>query len=80
MPDALTEKPGILFKALKPSPRRDGKLHTRKPSDFSIAYRHVVGVDEEWFVSGTFFLQPGEQVSLDKITQLLERLLSDSNT
>jgi UDP-N-acetylmuramate dehydrogenase len=56
---------------------RQGEVNTRKPSDFSITYRHVTPIDtsnEEWFLSGTFRLQAGNKSkSLEMIKELLER-------
>lgn len=56
---------------------RQGEIIIRKPSDFSIAYRHVAPIDkstEEWFLSGTFKLQTGNKTqSLEMIKELLDR-------
>jgi UDP-N-acetylmuramate dehydrogenase len=53
---------------------RDGVIHHRKPSEFNIAYRHVSGLGEEWFVAATCRLTPGDKAaSLDCIKTLLER-------
>ncbi len=55
---------------------RQGTITIRKPSDFSIAYRHVAPntPKEEWFLSGTFQLQEGNKnQSLDMIKELLDR-------
>lgn len=52
---------------------RDGQIRVRKPSDFDIAYRHVSGLLDEWFVSATFELTAGDKdKSLQQIKQLLE--------
>jgi UDP-N-acetylmuramate dehydrogenase len=42
---------------------RKGVLHTRAPEDFEVGYRHVRGLasGEEWFVSGTFAFEPGDE-------------------
>ncbi|HSS28965.1 MAG TPA: FAD-binding protein, partial [Usitatibacter sp.] len=42
---------------------RNGRLRHRTPGDFDIAYRHVAsrGGADEWFVSGVFGFQPGEE-------------------
>ena len=39
---------------------RQGNLHVRKPDEFEIAYRHVAGKKDEWFVAATLQLQPGD--------------------
>jgi UDP-N-acetylmuramate dehydrogenase len=44
---------------------RRGVLHVRAPADYEIGYRHVVarhGADE-WFVSGTFAFDAGEEAA-----------------
>ena len=52
---------------------RDGALHVRKPEAFEVAYRHVSGLQEEWFVSATFQLTAGDKdKSLQEIKNLLE--------
>jgi len=51
---------------------RNGTLHTRKPEEFDVAYRHVAGLGDEWFVSATLKLTPGDkEVSLQLIKELL---------
>lgn len=40
---------------------RRGELRVRKPEEFEIAYRHVAGLDEEWFVAATCRLVKGEK-------------------
>ncbi len=35
---------------------RHGNLRTRTPADYEIAYRHVRGAVDEWFVAGVFHL------------------------
>ena len=53
---------------------RCGKINHRKPSDFSISYRHVEGLEQdEWFVAARFKLTPGDkQQSLQTIKTLLD--------
>ncbi len=52
----------------------NGNLHTRYPSDFEIAYRHVKGKKNEWFVAGNFKLTQGDgEKSLLAIKALLEK-------
>lgn len=51
---------------------RQGEIRTRTPEEFEIAYRHVLGLDNEWFISATFKLPPGsKETSLQVIKDLL---------
>lgn len=51
----------------------DGQIRVRKASEFEVAYRHVSGLCDEWFVSATFKLNPGDkETSLGQIKHLLE--------
>jgi UDP-N-acetylmuramate dehydrogenase len=54
---------------------RQGELHRRTPDEFEIAYRSVKGLSQdEWFVSGTFELVPGDgKASLSNIKKLLAK-------
>jgi len=52
---------------------RNGEIRKRKPEEFNIAYRHVDGLNDEWFVAATFRLSPGEK---DKSLQLIKELLA----
>lgn len=53
---------------------RKGVVRTRTPDMFKIAYREVQKPQDEWFISATFSLQPGDkQQSLTKIRELLDR-------
>ncbi len=54
---------------------RFGKIRKRKPEEFSIAYRHVDGLeDDEWFVAATCKLPRGEKSeSMQIIKDLLDR-------
>ena len=53
---------------------RLGERRNRKPSDFEISYRHVSGLEEEWFISATCKLMPGDkEASLEIIKTLLAR-------
>lgn len=53
---------------------RKGEVITRKPEEYEVAYRHVSGPPEEWFISATFKLNPGKkETSLQVINELLER-------
>lgn len=51
---------------------RSGEIKIRKPEEYEVAYRHVLGPADEWFISATFKLNPGEkETSLQKIKDLL---------
>lgn len=51
---------------------RGGEIRVRKPCEFEIGYRHVVGLGEEGFLSATVQLVPGnKESSLQKIKELL---------
>lgn len=51
---------------------RDGEIKIRKPEEYEIAYRHVAGPPDEWFVSARFRLMPGhKETSLQVIKDLL---------
>jgi UDP-N-acetylmuramate dehydrogenase len=51
---------------------RNGEIRKRKASEFNIAYRHVEGLSDEWFVSATCRLVPGDkEKSLTLIKELL---------
>jgi len=55
---------------------REGRLRHRAPAEFDVSYRHVasrVGADE-WFVSGVFGFQPGEErAAMRHIKELLQK-------
>ncbi|WP_428411004.1 UDP-N-acetylmuramate dehydrogenase [Legionella sp.] len=51
---------------------RSGQIRVRKPDEYEVAYRHVAGPVDEWFVSATFTLPSGEkETSLQVIKDLL---------
>lgn len=52
---------------------RAGELRKRTPDEFDIAYRHVGGLGDEWFVAATCSLEAGEK---DKSLQLIKDLLA----
>lgn len=52
---------------------RDGEIRVRKPAEFEIAYRHVSGLQDEWFVAATCRLVKGEK---EKSLQLIKELLA----
>lgn len=43
---------------------RQGNLHTRKASEFDVAYRQVSGPEGEWFVAATLQLEKGDAQGL----------------
>lgn len=60
---------------------RNGQIRTRKPEEFEVGYRHVAGLNEEWFISGTFQLPAGDkETSLQVIKDLLARRASTQPT
>lgn len=53
---------------------RQGEIALRDPKEFSIAYRSVKGLQDEWFVAGIFEFSPGDgKASLEKIKALLDK-------
>jgi UDP-N-acetylmuramate dehydrogenase len=55
---------------------REGRLRHRGRDDFDVGYRHVAsrGTADEWFVSGVFGFQPGdERAAMDHIKELLQK-------
>ena len=52
---------------------RSGERRVRKPAEFQVAYRHVAGLEEEWFVAATCRLVSGEK---EKSLQLIKELLA----
>ena len=51
---------------------RNGEIRVRRPAEFEIAYRHVAGLQDEWFVSATCRLAKGDKnKSLQQIKELL---------
>jgi UDP-N-acetylmuramate dehydrogenase len=60
---------------------RQGEIRSRKPEEFEIGYRHVAGLGDEWFVSATFKLKPGnKESSLQTIKELLAHRTSTQPT
>lgn len=51
---------------------RSGEIRRRKPSEFNVSYRHVSGLQDEWFVAATCRLSLGDK---DKSLQLIKELL-----
>lgn len=53
---------------------RQGEIEQYLPSDFEIAYRHVKGRDNEWFISATFEFEQGDaEQEKAEIKALLKR-------
>lgn len=52
---------------------RTGEIRRRLPSEFDVAYRHVSGLNDEWFVAATCRFSSGEK---DKSLQLIKELLA----
>ncbi len=53
---------------------RSGEIRRRKPAEFNISYRHVSGINDEWFISATCRFAPGDKdTSLQVIKELLAR-------
>ena len=49
-----------------------GEIRRRKPNEFDVSYRHVAGLQDEWFIAATCRLMPGEKdASLHRIKTLL---------
>lgn len=56
---------------------RHGEIKIRKPEEYEVAYRHVVGPVDEWFISAVIKLPVGEkEISLQLIKELLARRAS----
>jgi UDP-N-acetylmuramate dehydrogenase len=60
---------------------RKGEIHKRKSSEFTYSYRHVEGLQDEWFVSATFGLKNKQEKnnSID-IKQLLAKRAASQPT
>jgi UDP-N-acetylmuramate dehydrogenase len=52
---------------------RDGKRHRRSPSEYEIAYRHVRGPADEWFIAARLQFERKPGVNDAAIRELLER-------
>ena len=60
---------------------RHGQLTERTPDEYEIAYRHVKGPQDEWFVSTVIQLEPGDAESLlEKNKSLLAKRGSSQPT
>lgn len=52
---------------------RSGEIRHRRPHEFEIAYRHVSGLEDEWFIAATCRLSAGHK---DTSLQLIKELLA----
>jgi UDP-N-acetylmuramate dehydrogenase len=55
---------------------RHGNIRLRRPADYSVGYRHValLGGGEEWFVSGVFVFERGDEAaSMARMRELLSK-------
>jgi UDP-N-acetylmuramate dehydrogenase len=52
---------------------RTGEIRRRKPTEFNVSYRHVSGLQDEWFIAATCRLTPGEK---EQSLQLIKELLA----
>ena len=52
---------------------RLGGYHTRKPSEYKINYRSVVGPPDEWFISANLIFDPNKSSSLEKQKEMLSK-------
>ena len=51
---------------------RTGEIRRRQPSEFKVSYRHVSGLDDEWFIAATCRFARGEkEQSMSLIKELL---------
>jgi UDP-N-acetylmuramate dehydrogenase len=58
---------------------RNGNLRMRRPADYDIAYRHVALREEnqEWFVSGVFVFERGEEApAMERMRRLLSQRIA----
>lgn len=52
---------------------RNGEIHERAPSEYTVSYRSVTGPASEWFLGATFRFEQGVIPSLETLNTLLER-------
>jgi UDP-N-acetylmuramate dehydrogenase len=52
---------------------RRGVRHTRKPADYDIGYRKVVGPENEWFIGAQLEFERKPGVNTDAIRELLDK-------
>ncbi|HEX5786915.1 MAG TPA: UDP-N-acetylmuramate dehydrogenase [Woeseiaceae bacterium] len=52
---------------------RAGEIHARSPGEYTVAYRHVTGPGNEWFIEGTFRFEEGVSGTVETLNAMLER-------
>jgi UDP-N-acetylmuramate dehydrogenase len=52
---------------------RRGDIHQRAPGEYDIAYRHVDGPANEWFIEATFRFDANATASMETMNAMLER-------
>lgn len=52
---------------------RNGEIHERAPSEYTVAYRSVTGPSNEWFLEATFRFDPDVKPSMDTIKDMMDR-------
>jgi UDP-N-acetylmuramate dehydrogenase len=52
---------------------RNGQVHERAPSEYTVGYRHVVGPGDEWFIEALFRFDPEVAASRATFEAMLER-------
>ena len=52
---------------------RLGEYHTRKPSEYKINYRSVVGPPDEWFISAKLIFDPDKSSSMETQKEMLNK-------
>ncbi|HJP04780.1 MAG: UDP-N-acetylenolpyruvoylglucosamine reductase [Chromatiales bacterium] len=50
---------------------QEGKVHTREPAEYTIAYRQVDGPANEWFLGAHFVFTENYDTSMDKVKALV---------
>jgi len=58
---------------------RSGQLHRRKPAEFTVGYRSVVGLKDEWFVAASLRLERVGEEQQTAIKQKSRDLLAQRN-
>jgi UDP-N-acetylmuramate dehydrogenase len=52
---------------------RNGEVHQRAPSEYSVGYRSVKGPTNEWFIEAKFRFEPDATPSMEAMKAMLER-------
>jgi UDP-N-acetylmuramate dehydrogenase len=52
---------------------RSGQLHQRTPDEFTVAYRSVKGLTNEWFLEALFQFDPDITPSMEEMKSMLDR-------